>query len=112
MIVSKQLQLFHNYTIKIWLACVSESRNLPYCESRNLPNLPYQNQIPKGHFKIEVVPEHDPHQETFTPHRTTIQRLRHYILLPWIDRKNSALFVVSQCENRLKIVQRHWQETL
>ena len=30
LIVSKQLQLFHNYTTKIWLAYVSQSRNLPY----------------------------------------------------------------------------------
>ena len=30
LIVPKQLQLFHNYTTKIWLAYVSESRNLPY----------------------------------------------------------------------------------
>ena len=30
LIVSKQLQLFHNYTTKIWLAYVLESRNLPY----------------------------------------------------------------------------------
>ena len=30
LIVSKQLQLFHNYTTKIWLAYVSETRNLPY----------------------------------------------------------------------------------
>ena len=30
LIASKQLQLFHDYTTKIWLAYVSESRNLPY----------------------------------------------------------------------------------
>ena len=30
LIVSKQLQSFHNYTTKIWLAYVSESRNLTY----------------------------------------------------------------------------------
>ena len=51
------------------------------------------NQRRKRHFKIELVPEYDPLQETFKPHRTTIQRLCHYILLPRIDRKNTALFV-------------------
>ena len=45
------------------------------------------NQARKRHFKIELVPEHDPHQETFKPHRTTIQTLRHYTILPRIDRK-------------------------
>ena len=30
LIVSKQLQLFHNHTTKIWLAYASESRNLTY----------------------------------------------------------------------------------
>ena len=51
------------------------------------------NQARKRYFKIEVVPKHDPHQETFKPHRTTIQRLCHYTILPWIDRKNMVLFV-------------------
>ena len=51
------------------------------------------NQARKRHFKIELVPKYDPHQETSKPHRTTIQRLCHYTTLPRIDRKNTALFV-------------------
>ena len=47
----------------------------------------------KDTSKIELVPKHDPHQETFKPHRTTIQRLCHYTILPRNDRKNTALFV-------------------
>ena len=43
--------------------------------------------------KIELLSKHDPHQETFKPHRTTIQRFCHYTILPRIDRKNTALFV-------------------
>ena len=51
------------------------------------------NQARKRYFKIELLPKHDPHQETFKQHRTTIQRLCHYTILPRIDRKNTALFV-------------------